>query len=859
MSFSLCVRTGLATVLFGALVSAGALATGGGVADAAAPAAPSNLLPDDTSALHKDVVLTWTAVPGATSYDVQLTTDSNFTNPMPLVAVPTPRYVPSVALPHADYLWRVRAVDGGGNGAWSTAEFVRGWNAKPMGLSHDPSSGIFSWTPIGADSQPTGGAASYDVQFSPQQDFGAHEQSKQGYLCRTNHPWWTNLAVEDIAEPDTECRPMNGSVAAASGIPPGSYYWRVRGLDDTTAAALGTGADPANNAGCQGISYESLATDPRWNSSEAIPECSLWSSSGGLVTINALATANNPHPSASPQDIQALCPTAACSNDTPVITWTSMNAPSYEVYIGTDASFSSYSYVYSTQTPAVAPRITFRDQRRYWVLVHACYDDGCGMGSVERFSKTSDAVVTDASNPVTQAHPVLKWTDYLRTTTTLEAKQYHIQIGTSANMDDTTPVLDVTVDRAGEPYGTSTYQPSGLTDGTYYWRVQAIDASDRGLTWSSPRNFATDTTGPTATITTANGMAVTGTVSVSFSEPVTGVTSTTVQLMAVTATGTTPGTVTASSPATTAVIRPSAPLVAGQRYRLYVSPAITDEVGNSAIAGSTTVRTETTVKAGSPTLKELWDPDVEPAAYGLAYAKSATRNATETLTVRGQPAGTTVRLYGARSSIGGWAHVYVDGVDKTPVSFYSPTTRWKEMVWSGTLPTLATGDTHTVQVVAQGTRPAASRGNYVFVDQWTVGTTSYQEAARDTADAQHSVVDTWSRQVATDAANHTGIVDMETASATAVGGQLPTATASVAGATLTVRLCRSPSSGYADISVDGIRKATVSLYQRYTSCGVAAYTGTLVPGEHAVTVGVTGRIPAGSRGAAVAVDMISVT
>lgn len=859
MSFSRCVRTGLATVLFGALVSAGVLVAGGGVANAAAAVAPSSLQPDDTSTVHKDVVLTWTAVPGATSYDVQLTTDSNFTNPMPLVTVPTPRYVPSVALPHADYLWRVRAVNGGGNGAWSTAEFLRGWNAKPTGLIHNNTNGLFSWTPIGSGSQPTGGAASYDVQFSTQADFGAREQSKQGYLCRTNHPWWMNLAVEDIAERNTECRPVSGSVAAASGIPPGNYYWRVRGLDDTGAAALGTAVDPVNNAGCQGVSYESLATDPRWNSSEAIPECSLWSASGSRVAINDARPGVNPNPSASPQDIQALCPTAACTNDTPVITWTSMNAPSYEVYIGTDPSFSNYSYVYSTQTPAVAPRISFRDQRRYWVLVHACYDDGCGMGSVASFSKTSDAVVTVASNPVTQAHPILSWTDYLRTTTTLEAKQYHVQVGTSADMEDAAPVLDVTVDRAGEPYGTSTYQPTGLDDGTYFWRVQAIDASDRGLTWSAPRTFTTDTSGPTARITTANGMPITGTVAVSFSEPVTGVTSTTLQLMAVTATAPIPGTVTASSPATTAVIRPTSPLVPGQTYRLYVSSAITDQVGNSAVAGSTTVRTETTVKAGSPTLRELWDPDASTRAYGAAYAKSATRNATETLSLRGPSAAATVVLYGLQSPIGGWAHIYAGGVDRMAVSFYGPTFTVSKQMWRGSVPALAAGATYTFQVVVQGNRPATSGGNYVFVDQWKVGTTSYQEAARDTPDAAHSVVDAWSPQVATDAANRTGKVDMDTASATAVGGQLPTATATVAGTTLTVRLCKSPASGYADISVDAVRKASVSLYQRYTSCGLVAYTGALTAGEHGVSVGVTGRIPAGSKGAAVAVDMISVT
>lgn len=755
MSLPRYLRRCVAVIAAAALVSSGGLLAVGGVAHAAGLAKPLHPTPNDTGVIHKDVVLTADSVLGATSYDVQVTTDGNFTNPILSVNVPTPRYVPTVALPHADYLWRIRAANSAGKGVWSVAAaFTRGWDAAPTNLGYASATGVFSWTPIGATGS-TGGAASYDVQFSTSPDFGVHEQSKLGFLCRTNHPWWTDLAVADLAETDTQCRPLTGSAAAASGLPAGTYYWRVRGLDDTSAAALGSDADPVNGAGCAGISYEALDSDPRWDPSDAPPECSRWSASAAArVTIRAVGAGNNPNPSAAPQNITTGCPTAACTNDTPVISWDSMGAPSYEVYIGTDASFSSYSYVYTTQTPAVAPRISVPDRQMYYVLVHACYDDGCGAAGVDSFTKVSNPVETTTPEMLTGTSPVLSWTDYLRTTETLEAKAYHIQVGTSADLADSTPTVDVTVDRAGEPYGTSTYQPTGLQGGAYFWRVQAIDASDRGLTWSSPRAF---------------------------------------------------------------------------------------RVGSSAVP------------------VETWDPDPTSRAFGGGYAKSATRNATETLKLYGPSDPTSVILYGVTSSSGGWAHIYAGGAYQTAVSFYSPATAWRHEMWRGTIPELSAGEAYAVQVVVQGTRPAESHGSYVYLDQWTVGTDTYQEAATDLPNARHSVADAWSRQVATDAANGIKTVIAETANAAYVGSQLATATAHVVGRTVTVRLCRSPAAGYADIVVDAVRKATVSLYQSYTSCGYAAYTASLTAGEHTVSVGVTGRIPSGSRGSAVAVDMISVT
>jgi hypothetical protein len=70
-----------------------------------------------------------------------------------------------------------------------------------------------------------------------------------------------------------------------------------------------------------------------------------------------------------------------------------------------------------------------------------------------------------------------------------KATQYEIQIANDENF---------TVSLLTDTTNNTTYTLSALLDGTYYWRVQAIDVSGGAGKWSQPRIFTIDTVGPAA-------------------------------------------------------------------------------------------------------------------------------------------------------------------------------------------------------------------------------------------------------------------------------------------------------------------------------------------------------------------------
>jgi hypothetical protein len=84
--------------------------------------------------------------------------------------------------------------------------------------------------------------------------------------------------------------------------------------------------------------------------------------------------------------------------------------------------------------------------------------------------------------------------------------------------------------------------------------------------------------------------------------------------------------------------------------------------------------------------------------------------------------GTSVEWIAPTSTYSGYASIYLDGSSTpvaTNVTIYSTTTQNQQVVWSDAgLP----NGTHTIKIVAQGTKPAASGGTYVLVDAFIYGT-----------------------------------------------------------------------------------------------------------------------------------------
>lgn len=807
---------------------------------------------------------TWNAIPDASAYEIDFSTVPDFPAP--------PIQQSKASTPPAT---DVAAVTDGENVADSgskplTVDGVTLADGDVVLLKDQDSTnrirnGVYVVTVVGAEgftlSAPQPGSFAGDLVHVTGGDTngdtlwvgdGAHYKRYVGTnSCVVNHPAYS-FEFQPAGKVDvTDGSCLDWATFIAPGV---SYFWRARGRDGTDAPPLAADTNPG--LGCVGVTYENGDLAP----SSTLPECSRWSTSGKF-TLSPGAGSTTTRPVAPTGVIAAGDCTGhginfACG-DTPALQWSGdVDAASYTTYVALDAAFTNVQYVYDSPMPSVSPAGSWFDNSKYhayFVGVQSCNAAGlCGDLTVIHVAKHSDPVtllqpVTTAT-PVDSRSPRFVWTDFLPSGGhhRQEARDYRLQVAVDATF--TTPLEDVTIDREGDVSGQAEYTSPDKVypDGTLYWRVAPVDGSKNLLSWTTPAGFVKDTSGATATITTPNGVSILGPITVTFSQPVTGVTSTSLGLVLVGTPGTVSATVTVLS-VTSASIKPTTPLVPGGVYGLTVASSIKDGTGNSAVASVTTVRTSTTVTPGSPALREYWDPDVTTSAFGGGYEKSATLNDTSSLLFHG----TSVSLSGPVSRVGGYAHVYVDGVYKSTISFYAAATAWKTTVWTSS----ALSDAyHRVSVVVTATHAVASGGNYVYIDQWTVGTTTYQEAS---GDATHSSYDAWSRQVATDATAR--VADLEVLDNRYLNGGLPTATTPVSGATVTVKLCRTPKAGYAYVYVDGARRATVSLYQSFTSCGYTAYTGTLTPGVHSVGVGVTGIVPSGSGGSAVGLDAVSVT
>ncbi len=187
--------------------------------------------PDDATQSLQDVVLDWAPVPGAASYDVQVSTEADFSQGGALIDSKTgilgTRYSPGVTYDNASYFWRVRAIDMSGQATpWTAARssFTRNWPQRPTavfpageGAEDVPAPLYFQWTPVQH-------ASEYEIQVGTQANFtvGTFESCRTAGTTYTPGMFAVNttgiLAPPRINE---DCKPQAGNI----------NYWRVRALD----------------------------------------------------------------------------------------------------------------------------------------------------------------------------------------------------------------------------------------------------------------------------------------------------------------------------------------------------------------------------------------------------------------------------------------------------------------------------------------------------------------------------------------------------------------------------------------------------------------------------------------------------
>ncbi len=171
--------------------------------------------PDDSAqaAPLQDVVLDWEPVPGAKSYNLQVSTDRNFNSVDVQTSVVSTRYSPATTLDNDQYYWRVAPVDSVGNTVdWSSVdvwEFRRNWPHQP-GLEY-PQDNSMVGDPMYFEWSPARHASEYRLELATSPDFSRNSMFDD---CTTVHTTYVPTVKNDCF-PDSL----------------GTYYWRVVALD----------------------------------------------------------------------------------------------------------------------------------------------------------------------------------------------------------------------------------------------------------------------------------------------------------------------------------------------------------------------------------------------------------------------------------------------------------------------------------------------------------------------------------------------------------------------------------------------------------------------------------------------------
>jgi predicted phage tail protein len=173
--------------------------------------APSLLSPGNGAAVSQPVNFDWSDVAGATSYEIQIDNSSSMSAPLVVSQNVTSSQVSIGGLPAQQLWWRVRAINSGGNGPFSTVRsFTVQSGGPPPGRLPAPSlispASDARFSPgrtINFDWSDVSGAASYQLQIDNSESFSAPLTLSQSLTVSqfatnslpTQRMWWRVRAV----------------------------------------------------------------------------------------------------------------------------------------------------------------------------------------------------------------------------------------------------------------------------------------------------------------------------------------------------------------------------------------------------------------------------------------------------------------------------------------------------------------------------------------------------------------------------------------------------------------------------------------------------------------------------------------
>ncbi len=457
--------------------------------------------------------LSWLSVPGAYTYEIKISNNADFSDPLILDRYPTTNYLTlTTPLPTKGvYFWKVRALTNDGWGNWMPAWSLTITEPLPIApILVSPTNGfVTNNTTPSLDWNSVNNATQYRIQIDTVYSF--------------THP------LQDEVLSDGK------SIFTAKPLTNGKYYWRVSGINqygllgawssyrsftiDTIAPKAPALYSPTDqktvrgtpkyswlsSSGAKYYQYQYGTTsgclDPIFTSSvltstyttpplqqvgtfywctrakDIAGNWSVWSASRKITILPTIPIA--------PGLISPI--SGAFVNDTtPSLQWKTVPYGfRYEVQVSRSSTFSVLLQdEILSEGLSTIDASTNGDGKYYW-RVRAINQNG------ERGSWSSSRYFTlDTVSPVTpqmitplNGATVSTSIPKLLVSTVTGVKYYRFQV----SIDDNFATLLVDVNKTINYY--TLLKSQALPMGTVYWRIQTIDAAGNASSWSGPRSF----------------------------------------------------------------------------------------------------------------------------------------------------------------------------------------------------------------------------------------------------------------------------------------------------------------------------------------------------------------------------------
>ena len=455
----------------------------------------------------------WTAVVGATRYEIQIADSAVDLDLNPTVDdknVTGTSYTPTALTNQQLHHWRVRAVDGDGQaGAWSRTqelnvnfETVSGLNPA-SGISTTDTTPEFSWTAVA-------GAAKYEIQIADSaasleinptvddKNVSGTSYTPKSALTNLHLHHWRVRAVDSEGQAGawSGSSSLRVEIGAVSGLNPadgssttditpefswtavaGATRYEIQIADSAADLEINPTVDDKN---VPGTSYTPAALTNKqthhWRvrAVDGDGQAGAWSGTQTLNINFETVSGLNPANGSSTTDI------------TPEFSWNAVTgASSYEIQIADSAASLAGSSTENVPGTSYTPTTALTNKQTHHWRVRAVDGDGqpgawSGTQSLNiNFDTVSGMDPADGSD-ITNITPEFSWN------AVAGADKYQIQVAdNAANLE-----INPTVDDKNVP-GTSYTPTTALTNLlTYHWRVRAVDSEGQAGAWSGSSSFS---------------------------------------------------------------------------------------------------------------------------------------------------------------------------------------------------------------------------------------------------------------------------------------------------------------------------------------------------------------------------------